>query len=93
MPIGKNLVLGVVSTKLEELENVDDCVARVYEAADIIAKGQGRTRQEALDSLGVSPQCGLASFSGARHLSEERMWEKLDLVRQIAKKIWGDEVE
>lgn len=94
LPIGKNVVLGVVSTKEPELESLDECIRRVYEAADVIAKAQSRSREEVLkDSMGVSPQCGFGSSSLSQPMSEERMWEKLALVRRIAQIIWGDEVE
>lgn len=92
VPPGKNVVLGVVSTKEAELEDLHETVARVYQAADSIAKGQGRTREEVLDDLGVSPQCGFASFSLAKQMSMDRMWEKLELCRQIVKKVWGNDV-
>ncbi|XRM45702.1 hypothetical protein ABZX51_008779 [Aspergillus tubingensis] len=91
LPVGKNVVLGVVSTKAPELETVEELQARVYEAADVIAQGQGRSRQEVLDSsLGVSPQCGFSSVSYGRGIgmTEERMWEKLQLVQKVAERVW-----
>lgn len=94
LPVGKNVVLGVVSSKDPELEDLDELVERVGEAADVIAKGQGRTREEAVRNvLGVSPQCGFASMSeaGGVGMTEERMWEKLVLVRDLARRIWPDE--
>ena len=95
LPVGKNVILGVVSTKDPKLEDLDDLVGRVKSAADVIAKGQGKTREEVIrDSLGVSPQCGFASMSmaGGIGMTEERMWEKLVLVRDLARKIWMDAV-
>lgn len=96
--IGKNVVLGVVSSKdpaLEDLEDLDELVERVDAAADAIARGQGRIREEVVrDVLGVSPQCGFASTSkgGGIGMREERMWEKLVLYRELAARIWPDEV-
>ncbi|KAF2095360.1 5-methyltetrahydropteroyltriglutamate-homocysteine methyltransferase [Rhizodiscina lignyota] len=92
LPIGKNVVLGLVSTKSPTLEDLDLLEKRVYEAADIIAEGQGRTRQEVIEnSLAVSPQCGFSSISvgGGAGVTEEVMWEKLLLVKRLAERIWG----
>jgi methionine synthase II (cobalamin-independent) len=95
LPVGKNVVLGVVSTKDPKLEDLDELVGRVESAADVIARGQGRTRGEVIrDSLGVSPQCGFASMSqgGGVGMTEKRMWEKLVLVRDLARIVWTDAV-
>lgn len=95
LPQGKTVVLGLVSTKRAELENMDDLVRRVNEAAAVIAKAQGRTVDEVLqDQLAVSPQCGFASQSqgGGQGMTEERQWEKLVLVRDLARRLWKDAV-
>ncbi|CAG9982722.1 unnamed protein product [Clonostachys byssicola] len=90
LPIGKNMVLGIVSTKHPELEDLKVLEGRVHEAARAIAAGQGRSPKEVLaDSLAVSPQCGFASFEKNLGVaSEERMWEKLSLVRNVANLVW-----
>lgn len=91
LPIGKNVVLGVVSTKSADLEKVDDLVDRVHSAAAVIARGQNRSVEEVIaTSLGVSPQCGFASMSqgAGRGMTMERMWEKLLLVKQLADRVW-----
>lgn len=90
LPIGKNVVLGVVSTKSPNLENLDELVALVHSAGEVIARGQGRSAEEVIHtSLGVSPQCGFASMSlgGGRGMTMDGMWEKLLLVRQLAEQI------
>lgn len=95
LPVGKTVVLGLVSTKRAELEDVDSLVSRVREAAAVIAEAQGRTVDEVLDtSLAVSPQCGFASQSqgGGAGMTEERQWEKLMLVRDLARRVWKDAV-
>ncbi|KAJ6451785.1 hypothetical protein C8R45DRAFT_916482 [Mycena sanguinolenta] len=93
LPKGKSVVLGVVSTKTGQLENIDILETRVREAAEIIAAGQGREAAEVLeDSLGVSPQCGFASIS-INHgdgVTEEKMWDKLVLLRDLARRLWKD---
>jgi methionine synthase II (cobalamin-independent) len=81
LPIGKNVVLGVVSTKDLEMESLEELVGKVNSAADVIARGQEKTRQEVLqNSLGVSPQCGFASMSqgGGVGMTEERSKSFLD---------------
>lgn len=95
LPRGKNVILGVVTTKFGELEDMHVLETRVKEAAAVIAKAQGRSTEEVLgDQIGVSPQCGFASMSsgGGKGVTEERMWEKLDLVRDLASRIWPNEV-
>lgn len=91
LPVDKAVVLGVVTTKFSEMENLDDLKAKVYQAADVIAKGQGRTREDALrDNLAVSTQCGFASdhSEGGVGMTRDRMWEKLELVRALSEAIW-----
>ncbi|KAF8126456.1 hypothetical protein K438DRAFT_1890560 [Mycena galopus ATCC 62051] len=92
LPQGKSVVLGVVSTKTGELENIDVLEARVREAAEVIAKGQERAAEVLEDSLAVSPQCGFASvsFSAGKGVNEEKMWEKLVLLRDLARRLWKD---
>ncbi|KAJ5833964.1 hypothetical protein N7474_002275 [Penicillium riverlandense] len=93
LPTGKNVVLGVVSTKSPDMEDIDELTARVNAAARIIGQGQGRSTAEVIDtSLGVSPQCGFSSMSagGGYGVTMERMWEKLLLVKQLAERIWGN---
>ncbi|TEA17366.1 Uncharacterized protein C8034_v012422 [Colletotrichum sidae] len=94
VPKGKNVVLGVVSTKIAELEGKEALMRRVRDAAEAMAQGQGRSAEEVLqDSLAVSPQCGFASHHVSRGVeTEERMWEKLVLVRDVARALWDDAI-
>ncbi|KPM39526.1 hypothetical protein AK830_g7029 [Neonectria ditissima] len=94
LPQGKSVVLGLVSTKIAELEDAKVLESRIHEAAGAIAASQGRSADQVLaDSLAISPQCGFASFNANRGVAtEERMWEKLTLVRDVARKIWDDAV-
>jgi methionine synthase II (cobalamin-independent) len=91
LPKGKNVVLGLVSTKKAELEDMETLKKGIYEAAEVVAKGQGVSREEALDSLAISPQCGFSSLAlaGGKNMTMELMWEKLGLVRDTAKEVWG----
>lgn len=91
LPKDKNVVLGVVTTKSPELENRELIKQRVREAAKIIARGQGRTVEEVMENIGISPQCGFASVAvGAEGMTEERMFAKLELVRDVARELWPD---
>lgn len=89
---GTSVVLGLVSTKSPDLEDLQHLEGRVREAAEVIARGQGRAAGDVLrDTLAVSPQCGFATSHLARGVeTEEKMWEKLVLVRDLARKIWAD---
>ncbi|CAI7643169.1 unnamed protein product [Penicillium discolor] len=91
VPADKHLILGVVSSKYPKLEDFDDTVARVRDAARYIANGTGRTEKEALDQLSVSPQCGFASHSSGNAVTWDDMVAKLKLVKQVAGKIWPGE--
>jgi methionine synthase II (cobalamin-independent) len=89
LPEGKNVVLGVVTTKDPQLEDADIVKRRVLQAAEIIASGQGRSVEQVMPSIGVSPQCGFASVSvGADGMTEQVMFDKLKLVDDIAKDLW-----
>jgi methionine synthase II (cobalamin-independent) len=95
LPVGKHVVLGLVSTKRPKLESLDVLEDRVRQAADTIAKGQGRTSEQVLqDSLAVSSQCGYSSMqvAGSIMVSESKMWAKLELVRDLSREIWKDAV-
>lgn len=91
IPQGKNVILGLVTTKTPGLEDPDVLVARVNEAAEFLAQGQGRTADAVLAvTLGVSPQCGFSSHTSMRGVgTEENMWKKLALVRDVTRKIWN----
>jgi 5-methyltetrahydropteroyltriglutamate--homocysteine methyltransferase len=54
LPKGKTVILGLVSSKVPELESKDSIVARIKEA----------TKYAPLEQLGLSAQCGFASTSG-----------------------------
>jgi glutaredoxin-related protein len=42
-----------------------------------------------MENIGISPQCGFASTAvGAEGMTEERMFEKLKLVQDLAKVLW-----
>ena len=80
VPPGKDVVLGLVTTKEPALEREDDLRRRIDEAA----------RYVPLDHLALSPQCGFASVDSGNLLSEEDQWRKLRLVVDVARKTWGN---
>jgi len=79
VPRGKDIVLGLVTTKEPTLEPEDDLRRRVDQAA----------RYVPLDNLAISPQCGFASVAAGNLLSEVDQWKKLQLVVDVARKTWG----
>ena len=89
-PKDRNVVVGVISTKLRELEDKEEMKARIYKAAEFVAEGTGQTKEEALKQICVSPQCGFSTHESGYPLSEEDEKKKLSLVRQIADEIWGE---
>jgi len=81
VPAYKSIVLGLVSTKVPELESMERLEARIRDCARYIG----------LDRLGISPQCGFSSSDKSNKImSVERATEKLALVVDVARKVWGD---
>lgn len=91
LPPNKSVVLGIVSSKFPVLEDKDELVKRVHAAAAIIADGEEkRTKEEALNQICISPQCGFASHSEGNPVTEEDVAKKLRLLVDTAKAIWSD---
>jgi 5-methyltetrahydropteroyltriglutamate--homocysteine methyltransferase len=80
VPRGKDVVLGLITTKGPALERQDDLLRRIEQAA----------RYVPLDNLALSPQCGFASIAAGNLLSEDDQWKKLALVASTARKVWGN---
>jgi 5-methyltetrahydropteroyltriglutamate--homocysteine methyltransferase len=80
VPRGKTVVLGLISSKLAQMEAQDQVVRRIEEA----------TKYVPLESLAVSPQCGFASTMDGNLLTEDEQWSKLDLVIKTARQVWGE---
>jgi 5-methyltetrahydropteroyltriglutamate--homocysteine methyltransferase len=79
VPKGKTVVLGLVSTKVPELETVDDLKQRIDRASRYIP----------LEQLALSPQCGFASDVVGNLISEEDQKRKLEIVVETARQVWG----
>lgn len=92
LPKNKNVILGVVTSKFPQLEDKEEMKKRVYQAAEFVAQGNGITPKEALNQLGVSPQCGFASHREGNAIDHQGMINKLKLVREIANDIWPGEL-
>ncbi|KAI6383307.1 hypothetical protein MCOR25_000227 [Pyricularia grisea] len=90
LPKDKNVVVGVISTKLPGLEDKDEVKRRIHQAADFVAEGSGQTRDEALKRISVSPQCGFSTHESGYPLSIDEEKAKLKLVRDVADEIWGE---
>jgi 5-methyltetrahydropteroyltriglutamate--homocysteine methyltransferase len=78
VPKGKRVVLGLVTSKRGDLEDVDDLKRRIDEAAAYLD----------IDQLCLSPQCGFASAASGNLLSEDDQRRKLELVVQVAEEVW-----
>ena len=88
LPTNKNVILGVVTSKFAKLEDKEEMKKRVYDAAKFIAEGNNISLEQALNQVGVSPQCGFASHREGNAIDRDGMIAKLKLVREIANDIW-----
>ncbi|KAK1061187.1 hypothetical protein LTR12_004791 [Friedmanniomyces endolithicus] len=88
LPKNKNVILGVITSKFPKMEDKEEMKERIYKAAEFVAAGSGESKEDALQRLGVSPQCGFASHEDGNLLSHDDMVKKLKLVRQIADEVW-----
>jgi 5-methyltetrahydropteroyltriglutamate--homocysteine methyltransferase len=79
VPPGKQVVLGLVTTKNGRLEDPDTLKRRIDEAA----------RYVPLEQLCLSPQCGFSSTVEGNALTVEEQRAKLRLVVQVAEEVWG----
>jgi 5-methyltetrahydropteroyltriglutamate--homocysteine methyltransferase len=79
LPAGKKVVLGLVTTKLGELESIDDLKRRIDDAAKFVP----------LERLCLSPQCGFSSTHHGNTLSQDDQWRKLERVVEVARSVWG----
>ena len=80
-----------MTSKFPQLEDPEELKQRVESAVTIIASGvEPRTREEALNQICISPQCGFASHSLGNDVTDEDMANKLKLVVKVAKELWSD---
>ena len=79
VPAGKKVVLGLITTKRPDLEDKDEIIARIKDAAQYVD----------LNDLYISTQCGFASTEEGNILTEQQQWDKLKLIKQIAEEVWN----
>jgi 5-methyltetrahydropteroyltriglutamate--homocysteine methyltransferase len=79
LPKDKKVVLGLVTTKIGELESKDLLLKRIKEAEKIMP----------LETLCLSPQCGFSSTHHGNSLTEDEQWRKLERVVEVAREVWG----
>jgi len=79
VPRDRRVVLGLVSSKVGALEEVDALAQRIDEAARFVP----------LEQLALSPQCGFSSTVHGNDITPEVQAAKLRLVVNTALKVWG----
>jgi 5-methyltetrahydropteroyltriglutamate--homocysteine methyltransferase len=78
VPDDKVVVLGLITTKLPELEDADELKARIEEATKYIP----------LERLGLSPQCGFASTLPGNKVTFDDQRAKLEVLGKVAHEVW-----
>ncbi len=79
LPKGKQVVLGIVTTKTGKLESKDELKRRIDAAAKFTS----------LDQLCISGQCGFASTEEGNTLTEDEQWAKIARIVEVANEVWG----
>ena len=79
LPKTKGVVLGMVSSKVAQLETIDALKRRADEAAQHVDPAR----------CAISPQCGFASTMGGNPVTEADERAKLRLCVEAARAIWG----
>ncbi len=78
---GALMVMGIISTKTPRLEDEDELLRRMEEAASFVGGDMNR--------LAISPQCGFASVMVGNEIDEDTQWRKLELVARVADRLFG----
>jgi 5-methyltetrahydropteroyltriglutamate--homocysteine methyltransferase len=78
VPAETFVVLGLISSKVPAMEDVDMVLRRIEEAA----------KYHPLEHLAVSPQCGFASTAPGNMLTWDDQRRKLELVAEVARRVW-----
>src|SRR5204863_2730053 len=79
VPKGKQVVLGLVTTKHGELEDADVLKRRIEEASRFVD----------VEQLCLSPQCGFSSTFEGNELTFEQEVAKLRLIVDVAEEVWA----
>jgi 5-methyltetrahydropteroyltriglutamate--homocysteine methyltransferase len=80
VPKDKTVVLGLVTTKIGELESKEELKRRIDEAAKVVP----------LEQLCLSPQCGFSSTVHGNEIARESQSAKLRLIVEVAREVWGN---
>ncbi|WP_411346950.1 5-methyltetrahydropteroyltriglutamate--homocysteine S-methyltransferase [Paenibacillus sp. WLX2291] len=78
VPANKQVVLGLFSSKIGELENKETILKRIEEATEFLN----------INQICLSPQCGFASTEEGNILTEQQQWDKLRFIKEIADEVW-----
>ena len=79
VPKGKQVVLGLVTTKRPQLEDKDMLKRRIEEASQYVD----------VDQLCISGQCGFSSTEEGNKLTIDDQLAKLRLIVEVADEVWG----
>jgi 5-methyltetrahydropteroyltriglutamate--homocysteine methyltransferase len=79
VPAGKQVVLGLVTTKSPQLEDPDLLKRRIEEASQFVNP----------DQLCLSGQCGFSSTEEGNKLTIDEEKAKLELIVNVAGEVWG----
>jgi 5-methyltetrahydropteroyltriglutamate--homocysteine methyltransferase len=79
VPKGKQVVLGLITSKKPDLEAKDDVKRRIEQASRFVD----------IDQICLSPQCGFSSTLDGNSLTRDQQIAKLRLVAEIAEEVWG----
>jgi 5-methyltetrahydropteroyltriglutamate--homocysteine methyltransferase len=79
LPKGKIAVLGLVTTKLPEVESADGLKRRIDEAG----------KYAPIEQLALSPQCGFSSVARSGRFPRDLVERKLARIVEVADDVWG----
>ncbi|MEP7207481.1 MAG: 5-methyltetrahydropteroyltriglutamate--homocysteine S-methyltransferase [Casimicrobiaceae bacterium] len=79
VPEGKQVVLGLVTSKTAQLESKDDLLRRIEAAAQFAP----------LDQFSLSPQCGFSSTVHGNAITPADEEKKMRLIVETAEAVWG----
>ena len=80
VPKNKKVVLGLVSSKVPELEAKDHLKRRIEQASKYVP----------LENMCLSPQCGFSSTHHGNNLTVDQEKAKLKLCIDVAREVWGN---
>ena len=75
----QKVVLGLITSKSGDVEDKGEVISRIKEASQYVP----------LEQLCLSPQCGFSSTEEGNILTIEAQWDKLKLIDEIVREVWG----